>query len=233
MAVGYRKGIALFDAEDGTLRAILRAKGHQYFRSLSYSMSGTCLLTVSTRGVALFDVFSGKIIADMKVASRDDHFPCDVALSPDSSRIATSFLSNEVALCDARPAQRCAPIKEGLGTGFSDGRCWIAFTSDGRSIVTASRSEDMSRVLVRRRNAYDGKLETQQEITQPGGRCPYLYPKLFSAMARELVLVGANNGTRFVPESNMGIVNVREGVIGIFDTSHLSDARTTTEAPSR
>jgi WD40 repeat protein len=227
VATGGIKGVALFDVAGGDVRAILRAERRFYYRNLNYSENGTYLLARTLSSIALFDTRSGKIIADLRAKSPQHYGPCNVVLAPDAGRIATSFWSNEATLWDARTGQEIAPIKEGLGSAISDGRCWVAFTSDGQSILTASRDDDGSRILVRRRITADGSLVNKVEIVQPGGTCPYVYPRLFTADGTKLALVGLKDENRFVPEPDMGIVTGREGVVAIYDTSQLLDGRST------
>jgi hypothetical protein len=149
----------------------------------------------------------------------------------DARRIATSLSTNAAKLWDARSGQEIVSIKGGLGSAISDGSCWVAFTKDSRSFLTASLDENGSRLFVRRRSAVDGKLMKNVEIVQPGGTRPYAYPRLFAADGTRLALVGRKDKNRLVPEPDMGSVSVREGVVAAYDTSQLLNDEASPESP--
>ena len=147
-------------------------------------------------------------------------------ISPAADRIAAGSLHNAVTLWDARTGQEVVSIKEGLGSAFSRGECWAGFTSDGKTLLTASRGGDLSWIFVRRRDAADGKLIQQVEIAQPGKNCPYLYPARFSPDGALLALDGHEDRSRVTLEAHQGIVTVDEGVVVIYDTSPVFEEQT-------
>jgi hypothetical protein len=218
-------GVGLFDVTGEAVPGTLRAKKRLYYMDLDYSDNGTNLLAVTFPIPVIFDTRSGTNLADWDVMSRRHNRPCCAVLSPDASRIAASWSDNRVILWDAGTGQEIISIREGLGSAISDGRCWVAFTSDGKSMLTASRDDDGSQIFVRCRSTSDGRLVSKEEIVQPGGTCPYVYPRLFTAHGTQLALIGLTDETRFVPEPDMGIVTVREGVVAIYETSQLLGGR--------
>jgi WD40 repeat protein len=223
IAVGCLRGVALFDVLAGNVRGTLRAERRAYYRDLRFTEDGRYLMAASLPRAVVFDTRSGKTIVELKGQKQDAW--CCAALSPTAERIAAGSLQNAVALWDARTGQEVASIPEGLGSGFSRGECWVAFTSDGRTLLTASRG-DLSRIFIRRRDAVDGKLIRQVEIAQPGESCPHLYPGRFSPDGALLALNGHEDGTRITPEAHKGVVTVDEGVVAIYDTSHLFEEQT-------
>jgi WD40 repeat protein len=227
VAAGGMSGVGLFEVAGEAVRGPFQAK-RLYYTDLSYSADGTYLLArTSPIPVVVFDTRSGTNIANWKVKPGRHDKLSGAVLSPDASRIAASGSDNRVTLWETRTGREIISIKEGLGSAISDGRCWVAFSSDGKFMLTASRDEDGSRIFVRRRSTIDGSLINKAEITQPGGSCPYLYPRLFTADGTLLALVGRKEETRIVPEPDMGLVTVREGVVAIYDTSQLLGGRMT------
>ncbi len=225
VAVGGHKGVALFDSGGGPVRRILQARGRRFYTDVSFSPNGTQLLAATSPSVILFDVRSGRLTADLRVTSERRSGVCKAVLSPDAGRIAMSSSDNGVTLWDTSTSREITYIKEGLGTGWTHGSCWIEFTSDGKSIMTASRGDDLSRIFARRRNPTDGSLVSKLEITQPGEAFPYFYPRLFARDGTKLALIGVKTGNRHVPQPDMGFITVDEGVVAIYDTSQLFDGR--------
>jgi hypothetical protein len=225
IAVGGHAGVALFKLEGEKVVAVLRAKRRMYYGRMSFSADGTTLLAATLPRAALFDLRSGRLTTDLEYGSPQHTALCHSALSADGQRIAMSWLDNSVRLFDARSGRALASIQEGLGSAFSQGSCWVAFSPDGASVLTASRDADGSRLFVRRRSAVDGGLLNKMELVQPRGTCPYIYPTLFATDASCLALVGIKQETRFVPEPGMGWVTVHEGVVAIYDSSGLLDGR--------
>jgi WD40 repeat protein len=221
LAVGGRSGIALFSLKDGKVVGTLSAEKHLFYLGLHYSADGAHLLAATWPRAALFDLASGKISTDFESVPLPYNTPEDLALSPDLKRIAIGGLNNAITLCDARNGRVLTTIKEGLGSGWTEGRCWVAFASDKRSILTASRDNDGSRIFVRRRNSEDGSLVSTLEIVQPGGTIPHLYPRLFTADGSRLALIGAEYEKRFTPEPDVGRGAVGEGVVAIYEASQL------------
>ncbi len=224
VAVGCLRGVAVFDSGGGPVRGILRAERRFYYKDLNYSANGTSLLAATLPGISLFDIRSGKLIADLKLTSQNRGVRKAV-LSPDASRIATGSSDNGVTLWDTSTSREITHITEGAATGFSAGSCWIEFTSDGKSIMTASRGDDSSRIFARRRNPMDGSLVSKVEVPRPGEAFSYFYPRLFAPDGNKLALIGVKTVDRHIPQPDMAFITADEEVVAIFDTSQLFDGR--------
>jgi WD40 repeat protein len=220
LAAGCTRGVALFDVVNGNIRATLRPDRRFYFKNLNYSADGARLWCMTLpAGLTGFDTRTGQIVADSKTKSPQFSARGRIVLSPDGRRIALGSQENQVTLWDARTGQEVVSIKEGVPSGWMDRTCWVGYTSDGRALLTASPDDVSSPVFLRRRDGMDGKLINKVAIVQPGDGYPSVYPGGFSPDGRLLALVGLEDGTRVVPEPDMGSISFQEGVFAIYDTS--------------
>ena len=53
-----------------------------------------------------------------------------LTFSPDGSRLAASTWGNSIILWDVKKGDVVAAVDEGVGTGWTDGRCILEFTPD-------------------------------------------------------------------------------------------------------
>jgi WD40 repeat protein len=221
IASGGRNGVELFDIQALSARGTLTAQNRHFYSDVSYSATGTLLLANTSTLPVLFEAHSGRIAAQLTGKSKHPDRPSCVVLSPDASRIATGGRDNRLTLWDAATGQEIFSIKEGLGSAFSNESCRVEFVADGKSILTASLDDPGSRIFIRRRSVVDGKLLGEVETVQPHAGCPWVHPSLFTPACALLALIGVKVETRYVPEPDMGIISVREGVVAIFDTAQL------------
>jgi len=230
LAVGFRNTVKLFDMETGRFQADLRVEERRYFRSLAFSAGEPRLLATSSLpppGLLIFDTATGKKTRELKVTKVDGlkvgkHGPSPgpflietIALSVDGKRLAAASSDNEVFLWDLTTGENVASIREGVGTGWTEGKCWIGFTPDGSSLLTASRGiEDLGRVFARRRDAATGALLARIELTQPGEPFFYAYPRAFAPNGRVLAGVGE-------VRSGSHNLDCRESFLVIYDLARL------------
>jgi WD40 repeat protein len=219
IAAGCTRGVALFDVATGNIWAALRPDKRVYFKNLNYSADGARLWCMTLPSMTCFDTRTDRILADWKPQSPQSTGNRIAVLSPDCGRIAQGSQENLVTLWDAGTGQEVASIKEGVGSGWMDRTCWVGYTSDGKALLTASPDSVSSPVFLRRRDPMDGKLINKVAIVQPGDGYPSVYPGGFSPDGRLLALVGLKDGTRVVPEPDMGSISFQEGVVAIYDTS--------------
>ena len=125
--------MVLFDMlGDDVLGPLGTSKRYYGCGNLSYSADGRYLVAASASSTVMFEVYSGKTICELEKkrerAGLNDH--C-YEVSPSARRIAGSTLRNDLVLWDARTGKELISIKEGMGS-----ECWVAFTSDGKSLLT-------------------------------------------------------------------------------------------------
>jgi hypothetical protein len=221
IALGFRNGVAILDVNDGTMRHLLRADKHFYFRGLSYGADGNRLLCWSAPSPVLFDARAGRPILDLKSKERHQGGACSTLISPGRDRIALSTTQNRVTLWDGTSGGELISIQEGAGSAISDGSCWATFSGDGQYLLTASRGEIGDPVFVRWRRAVDGTLIHRIAVVQPGGTVPDLYPRQFSPDGTLLALVGLKDGTRVIPQPDLGSISFSEGVVALYGTSQV------------
>jgi WD40 repeat protein len=224
LAVGCYRGVVLFDVQRGVARAILRPEKSFYYRDLSYSHDGSNLMAATWPNPVLFNAGSGKRILGLKPQSQPNS-PCSTAISPAGDRIASGSYQNEISAWKSDTGAEVFHFSEGVGSGWTEGRCYVSFTSDAKFLLTASRGDDLSKIFVRRRDPITGSLIDQVEVIQPGDPCPYVYPRLFTIDGSFLALIGTNASTQLPRGVLKGIVAAREGCVAILDVSRLFERR--------
>jgi WD40 repeat protein len=213
LAVATKDGIALLDPFFGRSKAFLRQDGHLYYANLAFA-SGTANLLACTAlpsRVLIFDVATGRAASDLEAKNDGKRVRLNynmLMFSPDNRYVAASTDGNEVVVWERTSGKQVVDITEGLGSGWSDGRCCITFAPDGRSLLTASRGSDLTKSFARRRDLSTGRLITQMELPPPPKElidC-HVYPRCFDPGGKTLASVGE---TQF------------EGVIVVYDTTRL------------
>jgi WD40 repeat protein len=173
---------------------------------LAYAPGGPARLASSSIpwDVQIFDVASKRKFQHLKRPETVSGKPFDrsgqpnvekLTFSPDGTRLAASTSGNSLFLWDVSSGDLVAAIEEGLASGWTEGRCVLAFTPDGASLVTASRGlKDPERIYARKRDATTGELVSQIELTQPDEPFPYIYPRVMAPDGRFLAGVGEFRG---------------------------------------
>jgi WD40 repeat protein len=232
LAAGRRDGVVLFEVETGRYKGVLQKDKRFYYAKLAFSPGSPTSLAGKSFPweVQIFDVASRGKLQDFKRPKTVTGVPVDrlgsdvvedMVFSPDGARLAASTWENCVFLWDVRKGELVAAIQEGLGSGWTEGRCLVEFTADGEYLVTASRGlEDLVRINARKRSVTTGELVSQMELVQPGEPFPNIYPRAIAPDGRSLVGIGEFSG-RF--ENSL-----RESLPVIYDIGPLFDTLVST-----
>ncbi|MEA1951787.1 MAG: WD40 repeat domain-containing protein, partial [Planctomycetota bacterium] len=134
LATGSRDDFAarLWDVKSGKLLRRLKGKAERYYREgLKFSSDGKSLIVPanSTKAVENFDVASGRLRQSIDTGGLESR---DAAVSSDG-RLLASIGSNAAIKLWAMPEGKCLSDRF---TGNADDPYQVAFTPDGRNIVT-------------------------------------------------------------------------------------------------
>jgi WD40 repeat protein len=134
-----------------------------------------------------------------------------VAFSPDGKTLATSSKDNDIKLWDVATGRETASFREGLGSGWADRSCYIAFAPGGRTILSVSEMK------VRLRDLNNGKVTTTRDLSL-GGRGYYIERFVFSPDCATLAGIGQPMTTRPMGEDRPP----EEGVVFLWDIATLA-----------
>jgi hypothetical protein len=202
LAVCRRDGVVLFDAATGRAQGDLRVSKRFFYSKLACSPgSPTRLASLSYPWeIQVFDLTTRRKLQGLKPPRTVSGQPLDrlgsqtvetLTFSPDGTLLAASTWANVVFVWEIKNGNLIAGTQEGLGTGWTEGRCILAFTPDRASLLTASRGlQDLGRIYARRRNARTGELVSQIELAQPEKPFPDSYPRAIAPDGKTLVSVG-------------------------------------------
>jgi WD40 repeat protein len=137
-----------------------------------------------------------------------------VAFSPDGKTLVTSSRDNDIKLWDAATGREIASFKEGLGSGWADRSCYVAFGPGEQSIVSASEMK------VRRRDLKTGQVTATRELSL-GGRNYFVEKIVFSPDCATLAGIGRPIVGRPVAEER----SPEEGVVFLWDIATLTQAK--------
>ena len=136
-----------------------------------------------------------------------------VAFSPDGKSLATSSKDNDIKLWDVATGREIASFQEGLGSGWADRSCYVAFGPGGQSIVSASEMK------VRRRDLKTGTVTATRDLAR-GGHNYYIERIVFSPDCATLAGIGR-------PVMGLPMADERpteEGVVFLWDIATLTQA---------
>jgi WD40 repeat protein len=227
LAAGSANGIDLYDAATGRSRGFLQVEKRFYYSRVAYCpVDPNELVSCSFPwDYPIFDLPSRRMVHELEkpnIVSGEPsgrmgtQSPVMLAFSRDGARMAASTNANCLFLWDFKKRELVAAIREGLGSGWADGRCFIAFTPGGESLLTASRGlKKLDRVYVRKRDAATGELESQMVLVQPDYPFHMVYPLAIAPDGRSLVCYGEL--TDYQPNWN----SLRESILLVYDLGGL------------
>ncbi len=134
-----------------------------------------------------------------------------VAFSPDGKTLATSSRDNDIKLWDVATGRETASFREGLGSGWADRSCYIAFAPDGQTILSVSEMK------VRLRDLRSGKITATRDLSL-GGRGYYIEKLVFSPDCATLAGIGQPMTSRPMGEERPP----EEGGVFLWDVATLA-----------
>ncbi len=130
LASGGRDGaVRLWDVRTGKPTAVLSGRGGDVF-GVAFSPDGKTIAAGSHRGVALWDVKSGKETV-LKGHTTAVHY---IAFGPDGRTVASSDYGGTVRVWDARTGEERAALRWGEEEG---GACPVVYSPDGARLAYA------------------------------------------------------------------------------------------------
>ena len=119
-----------------------------------------------------------------------------IAFSPDGKSLATSSKDNDIKLWDVATGRGITSYQEGLGSGWADRSCYVAFGPGGQSILSASEMK------VRRRDLKTGTVTATRELSL-GGRNYFIEKLVFSPDCATLAGIGQPMAKERSPEEEV------------------------------